>query len=64
MLKKEFDAVVSEVRGVYTMSKKVVIGFDSSEDGEVMTINFGDRLLIMRYEEVAELIRQERMRNG
>lgn len=64
MLKKEIKAVVSEERGIYTMAKKIIVGFDASEDGDVMTIRIGDELLIFRYEEVAELIRQERMRNG
>lgn len=64
MLKKEINAIISTELGLYTMAKDVIVGFDASEAGDVMTIRIGDELLIFRYEEVAELIRQERMRNG
>lgn len=63
MLKKEIPALRME-DGRYLVTRKIIVGFDSDEDGETMSIRIGDEVIAFRFEEVQEMIRQERMRHG
>ena len=44
--------------------KKAKINFTIDDGAEALTIRIGDEAIGFRFNEVQELIRQERMRNG
>lgn len=44
--------------------KKAKINFTIEDGAEALTIRIGDEVIGFRFNEVQELIRQERMRNG
>lgn len=44
--------------------KKAKINFTIEDGAEALTIRIGDEAIGFRFNEVQELIRQERMRNG
>lgn len=57
VLRMDHDTGICEV-------KKAKINFTIDDGAEALTIRIGDEAIGFRFNEVQELIRQERMRNG